>query len=43
MTTLVTGQGYTMRVIVNPDTAVENSREFKFDVNDQHNWNSTGA
>jgi hypothetical protein len=43
MTTLKTGEGYTMRVIVNPDTAVESSRDFKFDIDDQHHWNWTGA
>jgi hypothetical protein len=40
---LLPGQGYTMRVIVNPDTAVESSREFKFDIDEDFHWNSTGA
>jgi Putative peptidoglycan binding domain len=43
MATLKTAEGYTMRVIVNPGTDVENSREFKFDVDDQHHWNWTEA
>jgi peptidoglycan hydrolase-like protein with peptidoglycan-binding domain len=36
---LMPGQGYTLRVTVNPGTQVENSRDYKFDVNDQFEWN----
>lgn len=35
---LLPGQGYTLRVTVNPGTQVESSRDFKFDVNDQYEW-----
>ena len=38
MVNLTAGQGYTLRVIVNPDTQVESSRDFTFDVDEQHQW-----
>jgi peptidoglycan hydrolase-like protein with peptidoglycan-binding domain len=40
---LLPGQGYTVRVFVNPDTAVESSRDFKFDIDENFHWNWPAA